>query len=209
MQKLPIFLLNTVLFPGGQVVLHVFEERYRLMISRCLEQQRPFGVALIKEGPEVGGEAEPHPIGTLANITSAYGLADGRIYITASGAQRFKIQYMMQSQPYPIGSVTIMQDESGEPPQHLADLLVQTYERYKQTVGALGGANSLLEELPDDPVALSYALADRMRVPLPHKQRWLEADVATRLREIEAALQRELRMFPLGPHETPPGGAWN
>src|SRR5262249_9792849 len=51
--KLPIFPLNTVLFPGASIQLHIFEERYRLMIGRCLEQSSPFGVALIRSGSEV------------------------------------------------------------------------------------------------------------------------------------------------------------
>ena len=52
-QKLPIFPLNMVLFPGAPIQLHIFEERYRLMIGRCLEQSSPFGVALIRSGSEV------------------------------------------------------------------------------------------------------------------------------------------------------------
>ena len=52
-QKLPLFPLNTVLFPGAPIQLHIFEERYRLMIGRCLEQSSPFGVVLIRSGSEV------------------------------------------------------------------------------------------------------------------------------------------------------------
>lgn len=201
MQKVPLFLLNTVLFPGGQVVLHVFEERYRLMISRCLEQQRPFGVVLIKEGAEVGGEAEPTQVGTLAAITSAYGLADGRMYITATGLQRFRIQYVLHKQPYQVGSVTMLPEESGEPPHELAAQLAETYGRYRDVMRRIGDGAADLEDLPSDPLDMSYALADRMRVSVQHKQRWLEADVATRLREINAALRSELRMVPPLPPE--------
>ena len=97
-QKLPIFPLNTVLFPGAPIQLHIFEERYRLMIGRCLEQSSPFGVALIRSGSEVspddpwvrrqleladpanelelgalkrelGGETVPHSVGTTAQIS--------------------------------------------------------------------------------------------------------------------------------------------
>ena len=54
--KLPLFPLNMVLFPGLPISLHIFEERYRLMIARCIEQNGPFGVVLIREGREVGGD---------------------------------------------------------------------------------------------------------------------------------------------------------
>src|SRR5215213_11222813 len=52
-QKLPIFPLNMVLFPSAPIQLHIFEERYRQMIGRCLEQNTSFGVALIHSGSEV------------------------------------------------------------------------------------------------------------------------------------------------------------
>ena len=52
--ELPLFPLNTVLFPGMVLPLHIFEERYKLMIGRCMEGSRPFGVVAIREGGEVG-----------------------------------------------------------------------------------------------------------------------------------------------------------
>src|SRR6266545_4748417 len=52
-QKLPLFPLNAVLFPGAAIQLHIFEDRYRLMIGRCLEQRSPFGVVLIRSGSEI------------------------------------------------------------------------------------------------------------------------------------------------------------
>ncbi|MCH8222137.1 MAG: LON peptidase substrate-binding domain-containing protein [Chloroflexi bacterium] len=67
-ETLPIFPLNTVLFPGAPLPLRIFEPRYREMLKRCLDGDRRFGVALIKSGPEVGGPAEPHDVGTVARI---------------------------------------------------------------------------------------------------------------------------------------------
>jgi Lon protease-like protein len=103
--KLPLFPLNTVLFPGMPISLHIFEERYRLMIGRCIEQNGPFGVVLIREGREVGGEAAPYPVGTTAAIGSNVRLDDGRYYLTATGQRRFRIQYFAQRQPYLLASV--------------------------------------------------------------------------------------------------------
>ena len=67
-ETLPIFPLNTVLFPGAPLPLRIFEPRYREMLQACLEADRRFGVALIKSGQEVGESAEPYEIGTVARI---------------------------------------------------------------------------------------------------------------------------------------------
>src|SRR5690606_8599831 len=99
--KLPLFPLNAVLFPGFTISLHVFEERYRLMIERCLEQEAPFGIVLIRKGPEVGGDAIPYQIGTVATIQQSKQLPDGRYYLNALGQRRFRVQYIAHRQPYP------------------------------------------------------------------------------------------------------------
>jgi hypothetical protein len=133
-QKLPIFPLNTVLFPGSPIQLHIFEERYRLMVARCLEQHAPFGVVLIRSGSEVspddpwvreqveragggdeelsalrqqlGGETVPYAVGTSAQISSGEStrLPDGRYYLVAMGQKRFRIQYLTQRRPYMVAS---------------------------------------------------------------------------------------------------------
>jgi len=66
--ELPLFPLNTVLFPGATLPLHVFEERYKQMINQCLESRSPFGVLLIRSGNEVGTPTEPFEVGTTASI---------------------------------------------------------------------------------------------------------------------------------------------
>ena len=66
--ELPLFPLNTVLFPGATLPLHIFEDRYKEMISQCIEEHRPFGVLLIRKGREAGDLAEPFEIGTTAHI---------------------------------------------------------------------------------------------------------------------------------------------
>jgi Lon protease-like protein len=66
---LRLFPLQTVLFPGMRMPLHIFEERYKLMIRECIEQDAPFGVLLIRDGAEVGAGAVPHNVGTTARIS--------------------------------------------------------------------------------------------------------------------------------------------
>ncbi len=89
--RVPIFPLNTVLFPGGLLPLKVFETRYMDMSRDCLRHDRPFGVCLIKEGKEVGAPATPEAVGCLARITGWDMQQLGLLHLTAQGGQRFRI----------------------------------------------------------------------------------------------------------------------
>ena len=106
--ELPLFPLNTVLFPGQMLPLHIFEDRYRLMIRRCLAEDLPFGVVLIKRGTEVGAEAEPHEVGTIARILKSSHQSDGTIDIITVGQERFCIDRLIHDQPYLRGEVTTL-----------------------------------------------------------------------------------------------------
>jgi len=101
--ELPLFPLNVVLFPYLLLPFYIFEERYKLMMNRCLEDNAPFGVALIKVGKEVGGPAVPHTVGTLARIVHVNREEKGRMYNTALGESRFKLLDWWRSEPYLMG----------------------------------------------------------------------------------------------------------
>ena len=174
--KLPLFPLNTVLFPGMPIALHIFEERYRLMIGRCLEQNGPFGVVLIDD-----------------NVR----LDDGRYYLTATGQRRFRVQYIAQRQPYMLASVAYMAEETGGPAVvDQAGQLRALYARYWAALASATGHRHDPDPLPENVIDLTYWMAHRFQVDNVHKQRWLEADVATRLREMSAILRAELHLLP-------------
>src|SRR6185503_19425073 len=101
--ELRLFPLNTVLFPGMRMPLHIFEERYRLMIRECIEQDAPFGVLLIREGEETGGSAVPHGVGTTARITQVEYLDDGRMNIFTIGQERFRLSELSTDREYLTG----------------------------------------------------------------------------------------------------------
>src|SRR5215207_7429183 len=106
MMKLPLFPLNTVLFPGMPLSLHIFEDRYKEMISRCLQDNTPFGVLLIKEGVEaLGPLAQPHSIGCTAQITQVQPLDEGRMNLIAIGHERFKLLSLDYALPYLMGDI--------------------------------------------------------------------------------------------------------
>jgi Lon protease-like protein len=227
-QKLPLFPLNMVLFPGASIQLHIFEERYRVMIGRCLEQSTPFGIVLIRSGSkvnpddpwvrrqieqatldmsdlelgalrrELSGETVPHPIGTTAQIspTESVRLNDGRYYLVAVGQRRFRIQYFTQRQPYLIASVVYLPEESAAAVAEPAGILRQLYARYWAALSGATGSEPPAESLPEGVVDLTYWMANRLQVDTAQKQRWLEADIATRLREMSAMIRNELALLP-------------
>ncbi len=86
-----IFPLNTVLFPGGALPLKIFEQRYIEMTKRCISEERPFGVCLIKEGRETGTPAVPQDIGCLARIVHWDMPQLGVFHLQVEGVRRFRI----------------------------------------------------------------------------------------------------------------------
>jgi len=90
-RDVPLFPLNTVLFPGGRLPLRIFEQRYMDMAKTCLKDGSPFGVCLILDGKEVGEPAVPANVGTLAKITTWDMPQLGVLQVMALGTQRFRI----------------------------------------------------------------------------------------------------------------------
>jgi Lon protease-like protein len=226
--KLPLFPLNTVLYPFGPISLHIFEERYRTMIARCLEQSSSFGVVLIRSGQETdpndpflrqlheqAGMTEAHQqptstvpfgIGTSVRLTECHRLEDGRYYISAIGQRRFRVQYIAQQEPYLVASVTFLPEHITPELVPLSEVVRDLYARYWQAITSVTSQQYEVDALPEDPLELSYALAQRLQVELARKQRWLEADVALRLRELAIALRSELALIP--GKRSDRGGSW-
>jgi Lon protease-like protein len=191
---IPLFPLNIVLFPGMVLPLRIFEPRYRLMMKRCLEGDRQFGVALINEGDEVGGPADPFSTGTLAEISGYELMPDGQIMLVCVGVRRFKIHRDVPGEPYAQAEVEIL--EEGDPAAtidaHLLESSTSTLEKY---LTALANVTNLSITVPDEglsPIDLSYLMAATLQVDNPQKQELLEAlDVTTRLEMVLAMLETE------------------
>lgn len=196
MQELPLFLLNTVLFPGMPLRLHIFEERYRLMISNCIRQSQPFGVVLIKEGVEaLGPLAEPHDVGCTARITSVEQLEDGRMNILAIGRERFRIVSLDYELPYLVGKVERYPLYDGDPvaQEDAARRLRPWITNYMDLLSALDDIELNAEQLPEDPVALALVAATLLQVPQNQKQGLLATDsVVDILTSMRALYRREV-----------------
>lgn len=89
--KIPLFPLETVLFPRGVLPLRIFEPRYLDMVSNCMKNESGIGVVLIKEGHETGAAAIAHEVGTLSYVSYWHKRNDGMLGITLTGEQRFRI----------------------------------------------------------------------------------------------------------------------
>src|ERR1043166_5567751 len=109
--SLPLFPLKLVLFPQLMLQLHIFEDRYKAMISHCIERNQPFGVALIRQGEEVGPPAVPYEVGCVARILAVKHLEDGRMHLLIAGESRFRIlEYSEADLPYLTGMVETLED---------------------------------------------------------------------------------------------------
>ena len=93
--NIPLFPLQSVLFPGGRLPLRIFEQRYMDMAKVCLKESSSFGICLIASGEEVaaggGKPAVPHMVGTLAHIAEWDMLQLGVLDIVAHGGERFRL----------------------------------------------------------------------------------------------------------------------
>lgn len=190
--KLPLFPLHTVLFPGMPLPLHIFEPRYQAMIQTCLNCQAPFGVVLIRSGPEVGGPAEPHAIGTSASISRVERLPDGRMNIEVVGQERIKILALQHDEAYLTGTVeNYPLDGAEDPPAHKsARALAPWLGRYLTLLGEAAGAPFDKKHLPNNPASLAYLAAIVVQIPLEEKQRLLSLPTAVELLDHERTIYR-------------------
>ena len=159
MTRLRLFPLRIVLFPGMPVSLQVFEPRYLALVEECLETGEPFGIALIDEGPEVGGNAKPYLIGTTAEIEDVTPLGDGRIALSARGGRRFRIARLLDDDsPYLAADVEYPVDEATEPSEALLEQVSRNYEQLMRLRLTIQGAWAREVPVPESPGALADAI---------------------------------------------------
>lgn len=144
--QLPLFPLHTVLCPGIALPLHIFEERYRVMVRRCLEGSSPFGVVLIREGAEAGGGTIAFSaIGTTAEIRRAGRYPDGRYDLLVVGTGRFAVEEVtVGDRPYILAEATLLDDEVADPDEarRLANLATRRFVRYLELLQPRDGEST-------------------------------------------------------------------
>jgi hypothetical protein len=192
---IPLFPLNTVLFPGAPLPLRVFEPRYRAMLTDVLGDDvaegpggpppgrggplPSFGIARIRSGLEVGGVADTHPIGCLCAIEWVRRNDDGTTDLLVRGTRRFRIERRLPDDPYPAAEVAFLDESAGERAEDALSFARASLDRYADAVARLLRTEAEPVVLPDDPVAASYAAAASLSVEPNIHQMLLEARDAT------------------------------
>jgi len=185
--EIPLFPLRTVLYPGGPLPLRIFEQRYLDMISRCLKEDSPFGVLLIREGGEVG-PASTFDVGTLARITDWYQGSDGLLGVTATGGRRFRrISDHRRKDGLLVGEVELLPEPPEQPlPEPYRPLL----KVLETVIGDLGRLYEDIEKRYDDAGWVGYRFAEILPMPPEQKQACLETDdPLERLESMRAVLE--------------------
>ena len=189
--ELPLFPLNLVLFPGMPLPLHIFEERYKAMIGDCLRNNTPFGVSLIRSGPEVGSAADPQRIGTTARVLRSELLEEGRMNILTKGERRYEVVNITQQEPHVAAVVRYLDEPVGEGFAGVSGELTEEYTRLIRSLMTLSGGYTSQVTVPEDPVELSYMIAANLDAPIPVRQELLEVPTAAdRLNRLVPLLKR-------------------
>ena len=164
-ETLPLFPLNMVLFPGAPLPLRIFENRYKIMIGECIEMKQPFGVVLIKEGPEVGGTAQPHRVGTTARIIKAEPTGQAMYRLQTVGERRFRIINIIDGNPYLKADVEYLEEGATEDLGDITQKVSDSLSEYLQLVVSFKKGWIQTVDTPQDPLALSYAASQAVTYP--------------------------------------------
>jgi Lon protease-like protein len=201
-QRLPLFPLGTVLYPGLLLPLHIFEQRYRQLIRDLLDGPEPrcFGVIAIRRGRETGvdGISSLHEIGCTATVRQIQEHDDGRFDLVTVGTQRFQLAGLDHSKPYLQGEVELLAEDTGDEPAAgvAAQAVHGAFRAYLDALAGRGMTQLAVPDLPGEPAALSYLVAASMIMDLRDKQALLaEPDALHRLIAERALLSRETMML--------------
>ena len=178
--EIPLFPLhNLVLFPNVAVPLHIFENRYKLMINACIDNDEVFGLVLLRTGADEEREETMHRVGVTARVVNVERLDDGRLNILAEGESRFRIARLTEQMPYWKASVTLLEDAGSA---SSADPLYEEVSGLYRKVFELGTRLGISEEsdvrLPDSPADLSYMVSYVLDIESEEKQKLLEMTTA-------------------------------
>jgi Lon protease-like protein len=185
----PLFPLNTVLFPGGVLPLRIFEPRYLDMVSDCLKSDTGIGVVLIKDGAETGKAADTYDTGTLSGISYWHKRPDGILGVTLKGNQRFSIlSTTVQKNQLLMAEVELLPElKTTELPggyEHLVLLL-------QQIISQLDPPFTTMETKYDCAEWVGARLVELLPLPLQDKQELLSInDCLERFAKIEDLLRK-------------------
>jgi Lon protease-like protein len=198
--RIPLFPLNTVLFPRMPLPLHVFEKRFVALIERCVAEKSEFGVVLARDPDERGREIAD--VGTVAHLQAVQKLEEGRYNILVVGGERFSVLTRGATPDgYDIALVETVTDLPADP-AHLEGLVMEVRRLFAAYFAALverAGLKSLQYDLPDDPSDLSFIVASVIQLPGERRQQLLEStSTPERLQQEIAWLEQGIKRLEEG-----------
>lgn len=188
---LPLFPLNTVVFPGRRLPLRIFEQRYLEMIGRAIAENTPFGICAIREGAETGTPAVPYTIGTRVRVTEWDMPQTGILHIDTKAQERFVIRGIRaESGGLLVGTV----DEVGsEPPVPVPADLELAIEILRHIIEEYGEERFPAPHEFDNAVWAGYRLSEVLPLKLSVRQNLLEMnDSVMRLRILTEFLRKQV-----------------
>lgn len=193
---LPLFPLpNLVFFPQTRLPLHVFEPRYRQLVSDIVKSDARFGIVLLKDGWETDYYGSPpiHEYGTIAQIEQSLELPDGRYNLIVNGIARFRIIEAVSEKPYRVARVIAEPEQSSSMVDAWAqrEWLADLSHRYLEF---LPGNSDVPEIATANLGALTNALIMSLSLEIDEKQKLLEtSDLLERANRVGAALEERLQ----------------
>lgn len=181
MDRIPLFPLDVVLFPGMPLPLRVFEPRYHQMLRDGEAAGRSFGVVLIAAGREVGGAAEPHEVGTLARVEQRQDHGEVS-FLLVRGTRRFRVVRTIREKPYLEGEVEWLPEPEAGPPDAEVAEVVRLFGEYLALLARVAKVD-VAREIRDlvarqdraRPWPVACAVGGTLLVANWEKQRLLEA----------------------------------
>jgi Lon protease-like protein len=184
---LPIFPLAIVLVPGELLPLHIFEERYKAMMTEALDGDRRFGLSYMPSA-EVGGDAAPEigSVGCVAQISAVVPLPEGRMNILAIGAARYIVRGYVSQEPFLVADIEMLSDDAGSElgVDDLANEVRDLFARLTVAARTLSSeaSDDTVPTLDTEPESLSFLVAANVALDNDVKQRLLEmSDTRRRL----------------------------
>lgn len=188
---LPLFPLNTVVFPGGVLPLRIFEQRYLDMVKQAIADNTPFGICAIREGGETGAPAVPYVVGTCVRVTDWDMPQTGILHIDTLAQERFVIR-SIRTEPSGllIGTVEAVSSEAATA---VPDDLELAVEILRHIIGEHGDAHFPAPHQFDNAVWVGYRLSEVLPLKRSIKQNLLEMnDSVTRLRILAEFLKKQI-----------------
>jgi Lon protease-like protein len=199
-EVIPIFPLSTVLVPGMNFPLHIFEARYRQLVTDLLalaETDRKFGVISIKAGWEVGEDQIPtlYNVGTIANVRKVKQLADGKFDLQTTGSDRFEIKEVFKNRaPYLTARVVIVPPVVSDQTDYQVSTTQSAYLNYLRTMGEV--TEVTYARLPTQGSALANLLISTISFNVPEQQFLLEMNnVSDKLNKLTQIFKRESKLL--------------